>query len=264
MVQKIRYNESAVRQVKQYCLTNDTSTPGIEKEEARPLTRFTLIELLVVIAIIAILASMLLPALQQARETAKASNCINNLGSISKAFLLYADDNLGVLPPYRDNGKPVEHWWNDPGKSGLLVPYLGNTEVIGRGKYACPSAEAPYGITKSSYGYNYYIIDSNHIARRKLVRFKRPSGTCLTGGGISARISASYDPSNTAPLAAHHKNSTGFNFADGRAAILSVNKVPQTVRNHRSAYCGFWLPYPHPDYANWWDGYSSEGIFWSN
>ena len=65
-------------------------------------------------------------------------------------------------------------------------------------------------------------------------------------------------------LAAHHKNSTGFNFADGRAAILSVNKVPQTVRNHRSAYCGFWLPYPHPDYANWWDGYSSEGIFWSN
>ena len=58
---------------------------------------FTLIELLVVIAIIAILAAMLMPALQQARDRAKAANCVSQLKQVSQATIQYANDFEGWI-----------------------------------------------------------------------------------------------------------------------------------------------------------------------
>ena len=75
--------------------------------------KFTLIELLIVIAIISILAALLLPALNQARESAKSGACLSNLRQSATAALLYANDNKHIVMSSNSHR---------PSWAGFLIP----------------------------------------------------------------------------------------------------------------------------------------------
>lgn len=128
---------------------------------------FTLIELLIVIAIIAILASMLLPALNKARDKAKDIDCVNKLKQIGTGFALYVDDWDGYLPVYGPANTNDRYY-----RVKVLTKYITGKSTGGWGDvYKCSSCMP--GDTPSSasltYGYNYYC------GSRKLVLAKKPS-----------------------------------------------------------------------------------------
>jgi prepilin-type N-terminal cleavage/methylation domain-containing protein len=81
------------------------SATGCGKKAVRPPhSGFTLIELLVVIAIIAILAAILLPALSRAKAQGEWVKCMSNHKQLSYAWIMYADDSRGALPPNESEG----------------------------------------------------------------------------------------------------------------------------------------------------------------
>ena len=193
---------------------------------------FTLFELLIVIAIIAILASMLLPALNAARNKAYDIACKSNIRQVGLANIQYIGDNAEQLPCAIVDG------WAAPQWCVRLNDYINNKKVFTECRMKLRpilnQAFTPdnyFHYNRVSYGANIKIISVDFVGGkpvpRKIGEVKRPSRKILFGDSSSKEnerygtpFAINYTPTGS-PIryvSFRHQGYANFVMADGHVS----------------------------------------------
>ena len=154
--------------------------------------RFSLVELLVVIAILAILASMLLPALNKAKEMAKKISCRSNLKTLGLAMVMYRDNYYDYIP--HGESLQTSSWSNVLARDFFGKGDPNNQQTWDwssvEGGYTCPSWTGPKGWL--NYGSNPRISESRGQIKR-FSQVKSPSSALhLADNGASQQLTGTY------------------------------------------------------------------------
>lgn len=171
---------------------------------------FTLVELLAVIGIVALLISILLPAVDRARASAKIVICANNVRQICNALFIYAGQNGGKLPPNVSSPTPIQ--WCNKYQCGLLLgsfkPSLASNPPVTGPAVTCPddvggvrsyamnvwasSAIDPW-ILSQGYGTPWTLSVRNPSRYILVTERWSTSGSDKTGWQALATLAASFD-----------------------------------------------------------------------
>lgn len=189
---------------------------------------FTLIELLVVIAIIAVLIALLLPAVQQAREAARRSQCKNNLKQIGLALHNYHDTTKQFPPALissgRYNNSAYPNVLNTTGWV-LLLPYLDQAPMYNLYNFnVCSSMSSPYGRAV-----NGTDVTNQPVYSTKVAVFVCPSDPM---GGVSFTSS----PGTTGFYSANNVRRSNYLFASGNGTDYDASWTPQISGIHTGAF----------------------------